>query len=489
MGKHSANQATGTAGPCISRQGPSALAICRGRRDELTFGRRRFLAGAGAGALATQCDLLQFASSLFAAEPEPAAKPRVSVVFVRRLVGGGCTWPTGTTGQLQAMQELFSKTMTDAATQFGVELDIRPEPLKDAGACIEQLQQKPPDGLIIMAMELTQWPLVFQLVEKRGDLPTLVYSNVAGFVPHYKRVAQFPRTLMAATEDVGWLAEGVRMFKTLWRMKRMKLLQCPPPGYDEEFNKAAESNEIKAIADYYAGQAKAIVEPKPEQILLAAKHYVVLRRLMQAGGYDGVTVSGPLCTGAHGPDANPACVAVSKLLDEGVPAACENDVMAARCQMLTLSLFDRPGFMGNPSPNSVDNTFIVSHCTSALKLKGTGEPYEAPFVLRNFHAMGGVCPMVAWPIGNEATIMDFLNENSMILGTVRVVANTEKIAQPPCGGCRTSVEFAVDGVANTLDIEAGHHKWCVLGNYGRKIRNFCKLAGIQVADLTGKPLA
>jgi len=451
--------------------------------------RRGFLAVAGSAVVAAQLDVLDFASSLFAANPPPPAKPRVRAFFFRRLKGGGCVWPTGTTADLVAIQKLQTKILTDAAKRFGVQLDVQDEPVKDVNAVLGQLKKTPPDGLIVVAMGLRYWPLVYQLLEKRGNIPTVVYANISGFSPTYKRAAKCPVTLLGSTPDVNWLAHAVRMFKTQWRLKHMKLLHCPTRNYGREFEKVADSKELRAIADFYAKNAKKIVEPKKEQILAAAKHYIVLRRLIQAGGYDGVTVRGALCIGAKGAAGNPACVAVSKLLDEGVPAACEADVDAARCQMLTMSLFGQTGFMGNPSPNTVDNTFIASHCTSALKLEGIDKPYLAPYTLRNFHAMGGVCPMVAWPVGKKATIMDFLGGKSIIVSTGRVVRNTEKITQPPCGGCRTSVEFAMDGIANTLDMQAGHHKWCILGNYGRRIRNFCKLAGIPVADLTGKPYA
>ena len=449
--------------------------------------RRGFFSRAAAVALATQVDVLDFASSLLAAEAAPAAGPRVGVVFFRRLKGGGCTWPAGTAGDLKDMQKLFTRTLTDAAERFGVRLDVQDEPVEDVPACLERLKKTAPDGLIVVAMELHRWKQAFQLLAKRGAIPTAVYANISGFSPQYRQASKYPSVLLGSTPRVDWLAHAVRMFKTHWRLKHLKLLHCPDAKYYEAFKKVGESDELRAVADYYAKNAKQIVEPKKADILAAAKHYILLRRLIQAGGYDGITVSGSLCISAGGAKANPACVAVSRLLDDGIVAACERDVDAARCQLLTLSLFDRPGFMGNPSPNTVDNTFIVTHCTSALRLEGVNRPYRAPFVLRNFHAMGGVCPMVAWPVGKAATVMDFLGGKSVLVNSARVVANTEKITQPPCGGCRTSVELAVDGVANTLDIHAGHHKWCILGNYARKIRNFCKLTALPVADLTGKP--
>ncbi len=453
---------------------------CPGRTS-----RRRFLTTAGVTAAAVQMDLFDLASSLFTAETKPEKKPRVGVVFLRRTKGGGCTWPTGTTEQLQDMQAMFTKTMADAAGKLGVQLDVMPKPLENVDAYLNQLKAAPPDGLIVIAMGLNAaWRSgkAQKLVQNRGDIPTIVYANVTAFTPNYLTVARAPKTYLGATQDVGWLAFAVRLLYTVWRMKSMRVLACPTKNYYDEFKKVEDGKELRALADFYEKNAKKIVEPKPADILEAVKHYIVLRRLVREGQYDGVTVRGPLCIGGK----NPACVAVSRLLDEGIVAACEGDMPAAACQLLTLSLFDRPGFMGNPSPNTVNNTLIVTHCTSALKLDGIDKPYRAPFVLRDFHAMGGVAPMVEWPVGREATIMDLLGKDSMILGGGKTIANTESIAQPPCGGCRTSVEFELDGVADTLEVDKGHHKWCILENEVRPIKAYCQLAGIKVADLTGR---
>jgi hypothetical protein len=159
------------------------------------------------------------------------------------------------------------------------------------------------------------------------------------------------------------------------------------------------------------------------------------------------------------------------------------------CQFLTLSLFDMPGLQGNPSADTVNNWMVVSHCTSALKLEGIHKDYQAPFTLRDFHNTGGgVCPMVAWPIDRRATIMDFQGD-VFTVGAGRVVANTDDFAQPPCGGCRTTVAFALDDVRNVLKTGSGHHQWCVLADVVRPLQAYCQLAGIKVADLTGQPIA
>jgi hypothetical protein len=84
--------------------------------------------------------------------------------------------------------------------------------------------------------------------------------------------------------------------------------------------------------------------------------------------------------------------------------------------------------------------------------------------------------------------MDF-HGDVFTLGTGRVVANTDDFAQPPCGGCRTTVAFALDDVRNVLKTGAGHHQWCVMADVERPLMAYCQLAGLKVADLAGQPVA
>ena len=464
---------------------------CARPRCPMRLSRRGFLAAAGA--VAAQSDLLGFASSLFAAEATPAGKPVVNVVFIRPAKPLVVSWPGGNC-DVDAQQALFTKTLADAAKKLDVELRVRAEPMVKAdetSAYLDQLKKSPPDGLIVAAMCLFRWKPVNQLVQHRGDIPTVVYSNLSGFTSHLQCGRKTPKTFVGATQDVGWLAVALRMLATHWRMKHARILvvgkgqgekQVPGLGttfrwipkarFPEEFKKIEASDEVRAMADFYAGHAKQIVEPTKADILEAAKNYVVLRRLMAAEKCHGVSVD---CLGWK----NPVCVAFSKLLDEGIVAGCEADLWAAESMLLVQQLLGRPGFIQDPSPNTVNNTLIGAHCTSPTKLEGPDAAYRAPFLLRSYHTRTGVSPQVLWPVGRPATVMEFTNSQTIICGTGRVRAN---IPQPPSGCCRTAVEVELDGVADTRDVK-GFHQLFILGNHARALRAYGQLAGIRVVPI------
>jgi hypothetical protein len=147
--------------------------------------------------------------------------------------------------------------------------------------------------------------------------------------------------------------------------------------------------------------------------------------------------------------------------------------------LLTQLLFERSGFIQDPSPNTVSNTLIGAHCTSPTKLEGFDKPYRAPYKLRSYHTGTGTAMQVIWPIGREVTVMQFQGPQAMILGTGRVVSN---IAQPPSGCCRTAVEITVDGVAD-VDECKGFHQLFILGNLQRDFAAYCQLSGIQTVHI------
>ena len=76
--------------------------------------------------------------------------------------------------------------------------------------------------------------------------------------------------------------------------------------------------------------------------------------------------------------------------------------------------------MQDPAPNTVNNTLMGAHCTSASKLRGFDQPAE-PVILRSHTESDvGVSPQVIWPVGEPVTVMKFDGPGKIILGTGKV---------------------------------------------------------------------
>ena len=239
------------------------------------FSRRRFLttaAGAAAGTVAAKVGLFDLASSLFA-ESKPAGAPVVNVVFIRPEQTPVVSWPGGNC-DVNAQQDLFTDTLAKAARQFGVRLELRDAPLSQPAEVTEylsQLKASPPDGLIVCAMELLMWEQVNQIVQNRGDIPTVVYSNLSGFTSQLQAGRNQPKVFVGATQDVGWLTTAVHLLRAIWQMKQTRILfvvgtatrdtivdglgtvfhWIPKSRFEAEFKQVALTAEVRELARFY----------------------------------------------------------------------------------------------------------------------------------------------------------------------------------------------------------------------------------------------
>jgi L-fucose isomerase-like protein len=318
------------------------------------------------------------------------------------------------------------------------------------------------------------------------------------FTGHHAKTRKAPLTFQAATQDAGWLADGVRMLATIGKMKRARvcvlggtkseetqipglgvtLRRLPLGQWMEEFRKASTTAEVRAIADFYTKAAKKIIEPKPAGILDAAKFYVVARKIMAEENCQGISVDCMRVVGQPGVPCGP-CLAWSKLNDELLVGACEADVDAISSLLLAHSLLRRPGFVQDPVPNTINRTLIGAHCSCPTKLAGLDKP-PAPLVLRSDNGTNyGCATQVLWPVGESATVMKFIGPKQIVLGTGKVVSNIDTTVS---GGCRTSVELQLDQGGDPRDYR-GFHQLFLLGKWDRMIQAYGQLAGIDVVPI------
>jgi len=453
-------------------------------------------------------------------------KARVQVAFVRPDVDRyPLNWP-GTSYDIKARQGDYTKVLSEAAKELQVQLDIQAKPIadqKDMEAYIEEVNNKKPDGIILVSQclsvprKLNYWALFQQYFKKQGEIPTVVFGPMGTSFLHdlqnTLKETKGKKAFIASTQDMEWLRSGLRMLNTIWQMKQSRIcvIQGEEPGdvvldtigttlhyvrfsrFSEEYQKVKESDEVRKMAKHYMKNARKIVEPSEQDIIDAAKTYIVCRGIMEAEGCQGIAID--CLPHVEGRTAPPPCLAFSRLNDEGITAACQADWPAAVSLRLCYLLLDRPGFMQNITVNTVNNTLMGAHCTCPTLLAGAGgEP--APFALRNHSETDiGVAVQVLWPSGEPITIMKFDNPkwwagkpkpngeklaSSIVLGSGKVVCNIEN---PPSGGCRTSLEVKVDGVKDVRDMRALHHQLFILGDHKQMFKAYCELAGIEVCSV------
>ena len=473
---------------------------------EMRMRRRTFLGAASASALAAALEMAGCAGP--AARPSgglaplPGAGPTVRAAFLRpKAEKYWMGWP-GAAYDIAGHQKMYTERLQSAAAALGVNLEIA-EPLYDAAAVtafLEGLKARPPQGILITIMHFERWDDVNRIVDERGTIPMVVFSPMGtSFTGHLQQASRAPGVFVGATQDVDWLTAGLRMHRTLWDMRNGRIViaagektedkvleptgttlhYVPRERFVEELAKVQECGEARAVADYYTREARKIVEPSKADILNAAENYVACKRLMDAEKCQGISMD---CLGLVGSRKIPCppCIGFSRLLDEGLVGCCEADVGSALSLMLVARLCERPGFMQDPVPNTVNNTFMGAHCTCPTRLDGFDKPPE-PFILRSHSESAiGVSPQVLWRLGQKVTLMKFEGGGkSMLIGTGRVVAN---IDTPPSGGCRTSVELALDDIPDCRDVK-GFHQLFLYGDHSGLLKGYCQLAGIQAVPI------
>jgi len=466
--------------------------------------RRGFLAAAGVSAAAMQMGLLEFTSTLVADEMRPKSKPRVRLFFIRPKDQAKywMSWP-GNDYNADENQADFTKRLKRIARELDIELEVDPAALEDAAtvdAALERMKKSPPDGILVIQMHLSYWRAATDhLLNNRGDIPTIVFSRLGtSFTGHLQTARKLPNVCVAATDGLDWLDYGMRMFKTMADMRQSRLcIVAGDKSYDrkldvigttlhyipldrwvEELGKTETTNQMRSLARYYSKHAREIREPNRQDILNAAKNYFVAKQIMAAEGCDGISLD---CLGLvrHRRIACAPCIAWMKINDEGGVGVCEADWNAAISMRLISLLFQRPGFMQDPAPNTAKNTLMGAHCSCPTKLDGFNTKPE-PFILRNHHeSETGVSPQVLWREGQEATVMEFDGPGRIIVGTGRVTRNFET---PQEGGCRTSVELAMDNVSDVMDTK-GFHQLFIYGKLDHDLRAYGKLAGIDVLPI------
>jgi len=478
-----------------------------GRGQEGTHGwsRRTFLA-AGAAAAGCTAWMPRSAAAAVAAErpvapagPGAQYRPVVKAAFVRRKGEYGMRWP-GAIYDGEAARRMYHERIAATAKALDMDVDMREAPihsLAEGEQWIAEAEGAHVDGLLVVLLDRQEhaWPTAAKAVG--SAVPSVIFSPVgSSFTTNTAPLANKSGALICATDDFGQVASALKMIHAGAKLREArfivlkgserkdaaidrfgtKLRYVPAAAFLEEYQRTPVSDEVEAIADSYLGLAQRTAGPTRQDVINGVKSYVVARTILEREEGDGITMD---CLGALGKSqVSLPCIAWSRMLDHGVPAACEADLGACFTHALVLYLFDRPGFQQDPVADTGDQTLIGAHCTCATCLEGVGQPPE-PFFLSYHHGKRDAVPVPLWHEGRRVTVADVLLRRDaapqMIISAGEVVGN---VAVPPAGGCVVSVKLRLDGVTEVLSYPGFHHIF-FYGDHKRELAGFCQLHGIE----------
>lgn len=427
--------------------------------------------------------------------PRPSVRITMAILQMPRPYWLG--WP-GTTYDLDRFQALYRKQAQESADKLGITVDMVAEPVQDeAGyaALVKQVKDQKPDAVQVVIQHMNCWGWADRLSRDAG-VPLLIFSPIGtSFTGHVISISRRPGVYLSSTLEWAGVEAGFRMVraKRLFEESRIlwihgnqrgetvldrlgtKVRQIPREVFNKYFATVPATPEVKDVAADGRRHAKKIVEPTPQDSINSARAYVTAKNLLREEKSNALSMD---CLGMVGEKLvpTPPCFAWTRLQDEGITAGCEADLFGATSLMLTSYLLGRPSYMNDPVAETFKNHLIVAHCTSGTRIAGFDKP-PAPYVLRDHSESAlGVSTQVLWPIGEPITLVRFTGPGEIIVDTGKVVANVQT---PPAGGCRTSVELAMDDIEDCRDV-LGFHQCVTLGNHRRDVESWAQLYGMRI---------
>jgi hypothetical protein len=425
----------------------------------------------------------------------PRPKVRTISVIARQKPPYWLGWP-GTTYDVEGERARYTRAIAEAGARVGVEIAQEAQPVEDSAALasfVNKLRSEKPDAVLVTLQHLQSWDMAVEIA--KAGAPTIVFAPVGtAFTQHVKRLAFQPGAHVISSLELPAIEQGLRMIRARRQLESTRLLvvsgnerreekfgfvgvqYVPRSAFEEMFVATPATEEARWVADQRFREAEKVVEPSQQDGVNAARSYIAAKRLLKSEGCNALTTD---CLGmvTQKKVPTPPCLGASIFQDGGVTYGCEAAVGPAVSLMLSSYLFDKPGFMNDPVPETVKNVLIAAHCVSGTRIYGLDRKDHAPYILRNHSESGlGVSTQVLWPVGQPVTLAQFFKPDSIYLDTGTVAGN---VNTPPAGGCRTSVEIRMDDVEDCRDV-LGFHQVVFYGNHRREVEAFCQLHGINV---------
>ena len=276
--------------------------------------------------------------------------------------------------------------------------------------------------------------------------------------PHWERfLCRIPGGFEAIKERFGIDLEYVESKDVIGRWKNMEEKRATP------------------TVKKWMKEAEKVVEPQEEDLIAVARLYLVMKNLLKKKSAQAITM-------AYGDDPLPVpCFAYTNLRDEGIPAACEADIVSLLSMVILHHLTNKPCFMGNTFVDLNNKTIILSHCVCPRKMKGY-DAYAAPYVLRNYHEekfTGGLTAFVKMNFDQEVTICRLGGDlKSMLIANGKIV-DCEDIEDY----CRITVKVKIDDPREFIHKTSGNHHVMVYGDYIEQLKELNRTFGIATVEV------
>lgn len=266
---------------------------------------------------------------------------------------------------------------------------------------------------------------------------------------------------------------GYAMVRAVQERFGIRWIQMSSQSFLEYWRKWKEIEDID-ISDMKESARRIYTEEK--RMIEAKRMYLVLKSILEEKKANALTINCLASIILQKLEITP-CYALSRLNDEGIPAACEADTTTLLDMLITVYSSNSPGFMANPYLFPSDNRILLSHCTSPTLHSYEGEKKDEFDLYPYFEYPAGLtlAPQV---LKSPETVTitgisgDSLDKMLIIKG--RIERNTYFAT------CRTQVEIKIDGdVKEIAENYQGRHWILVYGDHREIIKKVNETLGIK----------
>ncbi len=234
--------------------------------------------------------------------------------------------------------------------------------------------------------------------------------------------------------------------------------------------KKCSEEEVERIAKEWEKEADEIIGPTHAQICESVRTYLAVKKIMKEEQANAVTMN---CAVLPNVDFVP-CLGFAKMISEGIPAGCENDIQALVAMCILMYLSGKPAIMGNFWYEFKTNRVVISHCVLPQKIIKEGSPY----ILRDFHGTGkGVTGYGDIETEGPITILGInrgFDKFHIIKGKVFSIEDGGKSTS-----CRYKIRVDVEDVQKIARERVGDHHAAVLGDYVEDLVQLGKILKVE----------
>jgi len=233
----------------------------------------------------------------------------------------------------------------------------------------------------------------------------------------------------------------------------------------------------KPIVEKWVKEAEKVVEPEEKDVLAVAKLYLVMKDLLKEKNAQAMTMG-------YGENPLPVpCFAYTNLRDEGIPSACEADIISLLSMVILHCIVAKPCFMGNTFVDITDETLVLSHCVCPRKMEGYNTD-AVPYTLRRYHRekfTGSLTAFAKMKRGQEVTLCRLSGDlKSMLIANGTIVDCVEMDEETYC---RVKAKVKIKNPREFIHRTSGNHHVMVYGDYRQQLRRLNDILGIVTIEV------